>query len=127
MTTRVVIVRHVPAIRRNILSGPNLLRKGFRLDCKCNKVVILHLSSGCYYSKCYLCNVDNLFKLRVKHSNYVNVNASSSHFVAFNIEFSNMCHEHLGHVNFNSLKHMMNLNIFPKFAINRKNKYEIFV
>ena len=43
--------RHVPTIRRNILSGPILVREGFWLDCKCNKIIVLHLSTDIFYEK----------------------------------------------------------------------------
>ena len=114
-----------PSIRCNILSGFVLVREDFQLDCKCNKVVISHLSSDCFYGKDYLYDVENLFKHRIEYNNTRNVNVSSSHSVAFSIKSSDMWHGRLGHANFDSLKRMMNLNIIPKFAIDKKNKYEI--
>ena len=35
-------VHHVPDIRRNIISGSCLVKNGFELSLKCNKVVITH-------------------------------------------------------------------------------------
>ena len=46
-------VRHVLTICRNILSGSILVKEGFRLFYKCNKFVILHLSTGVFYGKGY--------------------------------------------------------------------------
>ena len=117
-------VRYVSSIRRNILSDPVLMIEGFQLDCKCNKVATSHLSSDCFYGKGYFYGIENLFKLRMEHNNSVTVNVSSSHSVVFCFE---SWHERLGHVNVNSLKRMINLNIIPKFVIDKKNKGEICV
>ena len=56
-------VHHVPSVRRNILSGSCLVREGYELNFKCNKVVILHLKS--FIGKGYLSY--GLFKLYVNH------------------------------------------------------------
>ena len=48
-------VHHVPAVRRNLISGSKLVRASYELNFKCNKVVILHL--GTFIGKGYLMKV----------------------------------------------------------------------
>ncbi|KAL8089478.1 hypothetical protein AgCh_039085 [Apium graveolens] len=84
-------VHHVLSIRRNIISGSCLVKKGFQLSLKCNKVVITHI--GTFFSKGYLSD-----------------------------ESSDLWHLRLGHLNFGALKNMMNLELIPKYAIDKKSK-----
>ena len=88
-------VTHVPTIRRNILSGPILVREGFRLDCKRNKVVVSHLSTDVFYGKGYLCDVEDLFKLHVEQCMQC-MNDDNVHSVIYSIESSDIWHERLG-------------------------------
>ena len=53
----------------------------------------------------------------------INKISNISSFVA-NDECSNMWHARLGHVNFNSIKRMMSLNLIPKASIDLKKKCE---
>ena len=52
---------------------------------------------------------------------FINKIFTISSFVA-NDECSNMWHARLGHVNFNSIKRMMSLNLIPKASIDLKQK-----
>ena len=54
-------VHHVPDIRRNIISGSCLVKNGFELSLKCNKVVITILV---YFLASYLSN--GLFLINVE-------------------------------------------------------------
>ena len=56
-------------------------------------------------------------------SHYINKISNISSFVA-NVECSNMWHARLGHVNLNSIKRMMSLNLIPKASIDLKQKCE---
>jgi len=53
----------------------------------------------------------------------INKISNISSFVA-NVECSNMWHARLGHVNLNSIKRMMSLNLIPKASIDLKQKCE---
>ena len=55
------------------------------------------------------------------------MNNDNVHFIIYSIKFSDIRHERLGHVNVDSLKRMINLNLSPKVAIDRKHKYKISV
>ncbi|CAH9075296.1 unnamed protein product, partial [Cuscuta epithymum] len=69
-------VHHVPEIRRNIVSGSILVKEGYELSFKLNKVVILF--GGIFIGKGYLS--DGLFKIVVDYFelNYVFENCDSS-------------------------------------------------
>ena len=43
------------------------------------------------------------------------------------LESSNIWHDRLGHVNFNTLRKLMNLELLPKFKIDANHKCEICV
>ena len=63
-----------------------------------------------------------MFKLSLM-SLSINKISNISSFVA-NVECSNMWHARLGHVNLNSIKRMMSLNLIPKASIDLKQKCE---
>lgn len=115
-------VHHVPDIRRNIISGSCLVKDGFELSLKCNKVVITH--TGVFFGKGYLS--DGLFVINVEpfHSGLVTDNISPS--VNF-VESSSLWHARLGHLNFGALNNMMNLELIPKHAIDKKTKCQVCV
>ena len=79
-----------------------------------------------YIGKGYL--NEGLFKLNVltvtpKTSVSINEVASSSYL----IESSNIWHARLGHVNFDTLRRLINLEFLPKFNIDKNHKCEICV
>ena len=57
-------------------------------------------------------------------TNYNNKNISSS---AYLIESSSIWHGRLGHVNYDSIRCLIQLNNLPKFHVNSKHKCEIYV
>ncbi|KAL8110798.1 hypothetical protein AgCh_026508 [Apium graveolens] len=62
-------VHHVPSIRRNIISGSCLVKNGFELSLKCNKIVITH--TGTFFGKGYLPDESSdLWHLRLGHLNH---------------------------------------------------------
>ncbi|KAL2252641.1 UNVERIFIED_CONTAM: Retrovirus-related Pol polyprotein from transposon TNT 1-94 [Sesamum indicum] len=111
-------VHHVPTVRRNIISGSVIVREGYELVFKFNKVVIQQF--GIFVGKGYL--DDGLFKVRVDN-NKIDVSDS----IILNVESSTLWHSRLGHLNFNSIKRMMNLNLIPSQNIERNHKCQVCV
>ena len=114
-------VLHVPKIRKNLVSGSLLSKKGFRLVFESNKFVLT--KSGIYVGKGYMRN--GLFKMNVMTivSDFNNKNTSS----AYMLESSNIWHGRLGHVNFDTLCKLMNLELLPKLNIDANHKCETCV
>ena len=114
-------VLHVPEIRKNLVSGLLLSKKGFRLVFESDKFVLS--KSGIYAGKGYVSN--GLFKINVMTivSNFNNKNTSS----AYMLESSNIWHGRLGHVNFDTLRKLMNSELLPKFNIDANHKCETCV
>ena len=115
-------VHHVPSIRRNIISGSCLVKNGFELSLKCNKVVITH--TGTFFGKGYLS--DGLFLINVEPvlGGFINDSVAPS---VNCVESSDLWHLRLGHLNFGALKNMMNLELIPKYAIDKKSKCQVCV
>ena len=122
MLLSLAIVHHVPDIRRNIISGSCLVKYGFELSLKCNKVVITH--TGVFFGKGYLS--DGLFLINVEPmvGNFINEIVIPS---VNCVESSDLWHSRLGHLNFGALKNMMNLELIPKHAIDKKSKCQVCV
>ncbi|KAL0349656.1 UNVERIFIED_CONTAM: Retrovirus-related Pol polyprotein from transposon TNT 1-94 [Sesamum radiatum] len=76
-------VHHVPTVRRNIISGSVIVREGYELAFKFNKVVIQQF--GIFVGKDYL--DDGLFKVRVENNK--NVISDS---IILNVETSTLWH-----------------------------------
>ena len=114
-------VLHVLGIRKNLVSGSLLSKKGFTLVFEFNKFVFT--KSGIYVGKGYMSN--GLFKMNVMAtvSDFNNKNTSS----AYMLESSNVSHGRLGHVNFDILRKLMNLELLPEFNIDANHKCEICV
>ena len=112
---------HVPEIRNNLVSESLLSKNGFRLVFESDKFVLT--KSGIYVGKGYMSN--GLFKMNVMTivSDFSNKNTSS----AYMLESSNIWHGRLGHVNFDTLCKLMNLELLPKFKIDANYKCEICV
>ncbi|GJT60246.1 pol polyprotein [Tanacetum coccineum] len=94
-------VLHVPNITKNIISGPILSNKGFKLVFESDNFVVT--KGGVYVGKGYL--DEGLFKLSVVTDDNVinNNNAGTSIASMFVIDPSFLWHSRLGHVNFHSL------------------------
>jgi len=78
---------------------------------------------GSFVCKGYL--IDRLFKLNVV--NHEVNNMSSTLLSVLNVESTNPWHGRLGHVNSQSIKRMMNLNLIPRSSINVKEKCQVCV
>ena len=97
-------VYHVPEVRKNLVSGSLLNKFGFKLVFEADKFV---LSKGeTFVGKGYLYN--GMFKLNV-------INNKVS---AYIVEFSNLWHGRLGHVNFRKMHDMVKLDLIPSFDRN---------
>ena len=116
-------VLHVPEIRKNLVSESLLSKKGFNLVFVSNNFILIKI--GMYVGKGYMSN--GLFKINVMTIvlpiKNINKNTSS----AYMLEFSNVWHGRLGHVNYNTLRRLINMECLPKFKIYPNHKCEICV
>ena len=108
-------VLYVPELRKSLVSGWLLNKNGFRLVFESDKFVLT--KRGLYVGQGYALN--GMFKLNVVPIKKVNENASTS---AYLIESSNIWHNRLGHVNFNSMRRLIKLNYIPSFTIESNSK-----
>ena len=134
-------VLHVPDIRKNLISGAVLVNKGFRLSFESGKVVLT--KGGMYVGRGFMTN--GMFKMNVATlapkvkegsknaadeagtNNVMNVVHEANKTSKFVYDLSHLWHGRLGHVNYNSIRKLMSLNLLPKFEINKKHKCEICV
>ncbi|CAH9072258.1 unnamed protein product, partial [Cuscuta europaea] len=112
-------VLFVPEIRKNLISGSLLNKHGFRMVFESDKLVLS--KSGMYVGKGYTC--DGLFKLNVMTI----INNNNKIPSAYLLESSNVWHGRLGHVNFNSIRRLINMEHIPKFTIDVKHRCEVCV
>ena len=87
-----------------------------------NRVVIT--KHGVFISKGYIC--DGFFKLSLMPFSSNKIYDSSSLTIT-NVESCDMWHARLGHINLNSIRRMMSLNLIPKYSIDLKKKCKICV
>lgn len=66
-----------------------------------------------YVGEGYL--AEDLFKLNVMVTGAINKNMNSSTYI---VDYIDLWHSRLGHINYKSLHRMFNLNLLPKFDIN---------
>ncbi|KAL6344924.1 hypothetical protein AAG906_006685 [Vitis piasezkii] len=100
-------VLYVPEIRKNLVSS--------------NKFILS--KSGMYVGKGYMS--DGMWKLNVMTIIKSNMNKASTS--TYMLESSNLWHGRLGHVNYDTLRRLINLNHIPTFQINSKHKCETCV
>ena len=113
---------YVPEIRKNLVSSSLLNKHGFRMVFEANKVVVS--KSRMFVGKGYVSN--GIFKLNEMIVKPKIMNKTNASFV-YVLESSNLWHGRLGHVNYGSLKRLINLNHIPTFQIDIKHKYETCV
>ncbi|KAJ0850834.1 putative RNA-directed DNA polymerase [Helianthus annuus] len=115
-------VLYVPDLRKNLVSGWLLNKFGFRLVFESDQFVLT--KRGTYVGKGYAQN--GMFKLNVMAVKNMNKIATTSTYM---LEFSesNKWHGRLGHVNFNSIRRLINLNCIPTFHIDSHYKCETCV
>ena len=113
-------VMYVPDIRKNLASGSLLNKHGFRMVFESDKFVLT--KNGLFVGKGYECG--GMFKLNVMTVK-PNINKASSS--AYLIESSTLWHGRLGHVNYDSIRRLINLNLIPDFQIDTKHKCQTCV
>ena len=111
-------VLHVPEIRKNVVAGLVLSKKGFKLVFEFDRFILT--KAGMYVGKGYL--AEGLFKLNVLVTNTINNNKNTS---AYIVDSFVLWYARLGHVNNRSIYRMVNLNLLPKFDVDTHNKCEV--
>ena len=106
------------------MSGSLLSKKGFKLVFVSDNFIFT--KNGMYVGKGYMSN--RLFKMNVMTivppiKNINKKNTSS----AYMLESSNVWHGRLGHVNYDTLRRLINMECLPKFQIDPNHKCEICV
>ena len=117
-------VLHVPEIRKNLVIGSLLSKKGFKLVFVSDNFILT--KNGMYMGKGYMSN--GLFKMNVMTivppiKNINNKNTSS----AYMLELSNVWHGRLGHVNYDALRRLINMECLSNFKLDSNHKCEICV
>ena len=115
-------VPYVPEICKNLVSGSLLNKHGFRMVFESDKVILS--KSGMFVGKGYVCN--GLFKLNVMTVKPKTTNKASTS-SAYLLESSSLWHGRLRHVNYGSLRRLINLSHIPTFQIDNNNKCETYV
>ncbi|KAJ9556888.1 LOW QUALITY PROTEIN: hypothetical protein OSB04_011502 [Centaurea solstitialis] len=123
-------VLHVPSLTKNLIYGPILSKKGFKIVFESDKFVIT--KGGAYVGKGYL--HEGLLKLYVNNSvNIVDAaivnnenKAGTSTASMYIMDPTFLWHSRLGHVNFRSLQRMIKLDMIPK-CTNEKMSKMIYV
>ena len=98
-------VLYVPEICKNLVSGSSLNKHGFRMVFESDKVVLS--KSGMFVGKGYVSN--GLFKLSVMTVKPKTINKTNPAF-AYLLDSYNLWYGRLGHVNYGSLKRLINLS-----------------
>ena len=114
-------VLYVPEIRKNLVSGSLLNSHGFQLVFESDKFVLS--KSGMYVGQGYMSG--GMWKLNVMTIIKSDMNKASSS--AYILESSNQWHSRLEHVNYDTLRKLINLNHIPTFQIDAKHKCETCV
>ena len=117
-------VLHVPKIRKNLVSGSLLSKKGFKLVFVSDNFILT--KNGMYVGKGYMSN--GLFKMNVMTvvPPTKNINNKNTLF-AYMLKSSNVSHGRLGHVNYDTLRRLINMERLPKFKLDPNHKCEICV
>ncbi|KAL0550096.1 hypothetical protein IC582_014594 [Cucumis melo] len=115
-------VLHVPDVLKNLVSGSLLSKNGFKLVFVSDKFVLF--KNKMYIGKGYLS--DDLFKLNVLTVVPKSINNNKISTFAYIVE-SFVWHGRLGHVNFNSLCRLINMNLIPKFTFDTNHRCEVCV
>ena len=127
-------VLYVPDIRKNLVSGSLLNKHGFRLVFESDVVTLS--KKGMFVGKGYV--MDGMFKLNVmvvKAKNDVakndvmvantkNASMNEKKSFVYLLESPNLWHGRLGHVNFDTIRRLINMNCIPKFKIDSNKKCE---
>nr|GEX39806.1 Pol polyprotein [Tanacetum cinerariifolium] len=113
-------VLYVLEIRKDLVSDWLLNKFDFRLVFESDKFVLS--KNQMYVGRGYAMNGMFKFNVRVVKNEINKMNSS-----AYLIESSNVWHDRLGHVNFNSMHRLIKFNSIPNFHIDSKYKCETCV
>ncbi|KAF3633924.1 putative glucan endo-1,3-beta-glucosidase A-like [Capsicum annuum] len=103
-------VLYIPKLRRNLISVSLLDKNGFKYVTISEKIVIN--KGEMYVGKDYL--TEGLYKMNVMTIE-INKSLNSSYF----LESYDLWNEHLGHVNYETLRKLINLEVLPNFECNK--------
>jgi hypothetical protein len=111
-------VQHVPSIKKNLVSGSQMCRDGFKIVLESNKCVVS--KHEIFVGKCYDCGALFCLSLLDDVCNKVvnNVNVPDE---------LNIWHSRLYHINFGGLTRHANLNLIPKFNLVKDSKCQVCV
>ncbi len=114
-------VLYVPEIRKNLVSVAMLNQNGFRIAIESDEVVLSKF--GMFIGNGFI--VNGLFKMNVMAiiDNEVNTCNPS----VYLIESSCLWHGRLGHVNFDSIRQLINLDHIQAFVVDNERKCEVCV
>jgi len=110
-------VQHVLSIKKNLVSGSQLYRDGYKIVFEANKVILSKF--GTFIGKGYDCG--GLFRLSIHDF----CNKVMNHTVILNE--SNIWHSRLCHVNYSCLTRLANMNLIPKFNLVKGSKCHVCV
>ena len=110
-------MQYVPTIKKNLVSGSQLCRNGFKLVFESNNCVLSKF--GTFIGKGY--NSGGLFRLSLSDDCNKVVNN------VINVDESNVWHSRLCHVNFGCMMRLANLSLIPKFSFVKNYKCHICV
>jgi len=97
-------VLHVSTIRKNLVSTSLLVKNGFKCVFVSDKVVVS--KKEIYVGKGYL--TEGLFKLNVMVVDSMNKIVASSYL----LESNDLWHIRLGHINYKTLRKLINFNLY---------------
>jgi len=106
-------VQHVPAIKKNLVSGSLLCREGFKLVFESNKVVVTKY--GLFVGKGYECG--GLFRLSL--ADFCNKVVNNIH---SSVNESEVWHSRLCHISFGVMSRLAKLNLIPTFTLAKGSK-----
>jgi hypothetical protein len=106
-------VQHVPAVKKNLVSGSLLCREGFKLVFESNKVVVTKY--GRFVGKGYECG--GLFHFSL--ADFCNKVVNNIH---SNVNETEVWHSCLCHIGFGSMTRLAKLNLLPSFTLAKGSK-----
>ncbi len=109
-------VQHVPSIKKNLVSGSQLCRDGYKIVFESNKCILSKY--GTFVGKGY--DSGGLFRLSLHDACNKSVNNVVSN-------ESYIWHSRLCHINFGCVSRLADLNLIPKFDLVKGSKCQVCV
>ena len=106
-------MQHVPAIKKNLISGSLLCREGFKLVFESNKLVVTKY--GLFVGKGYECG--GLFRLSL--ADFCNKVVNNIH---SSVNETEVWHSRLCHIGFGCMTRLAKLNLIPSFTLAKGSK-----